>query len=110
MKFYKGIIPEPMDWRVRIIEDSTGVTQMRSLPLRLDVMKHSPDGFAWGYAGSAPAQLALAILCDAIGVERARPLYQQFKANKIATLNKDATWTMSLDDVLEWVAQHETTR
>ena len=106
MKFYKGIIPEPMDWRVRIIEDGSPA-RMSSLPLRLDVMKHSPSGFAWGYPGSGPAQLALAILCDAIGAERARPLYQQFKAQKIATLKEDASWTMSLDDVLEWVAEHE---
>jgi hypothetical protein len=27
---------------------------------------HSPDGFEWGYHGSGPAQLALAILLDAI--------------------------------------------
>jgi hypothetical protein len=26
------------------------------------VYNHSPDGFAWGYNGSGPAQLALAIL------------------------------------------------
>jgi len=25
------------------------------------VRNHSPDGFAWGYGGSGPAQLALAI-------------------------------------------------
>lgn len=25
----------------------------------LRVMRHSPDGFAWGYRGSGPAQLAL---------------------------------------------------
>ena len=32
---------------------------------------HSPDGFNWGYAGSGPAQLALAILLHA-GVSTAR--------------------------------------
>src|SRR5204863_5783137 len=29
------------------------------------VINHSPDGFAWGYGGSGPAQLALAILLAA---------------------------------------------
>ncbi|MCK4554525.1 hypothetical protein KAU19_06245, partial [Candidatus Parcubacteria bacterium] len=28
------------------------------------VINHSPDGFAWGYGGSGPAQLALAILIE----------------------------------------------
>lgn len=31
----------------------------------LAVRNHSPDGFSWGYAGSGPAQLALAILLRA---------------------------------------------
>lgn len=37
------------------------------LPLRLDLFNHSPDGFEWGYGGSGPAQLALAILADFLG-------------------------------------------
>ncbi len=28
------------------------------------ILNHSPDGFAWGYSGSGPAQLALAILLE----------------------------------------------
>lgn len=39
----------------------------RPLPLRLDLVNHSPTGFAWGYCGSGPAQLALAIPADATG-------------------------------------------
>jgi hypothetical protein len=31
---------------------------------RLDLFNHSPTGFEWGYSGSGPAQLALAILVD----------------------------------------------
>ena len=34
----------------------------RALRLRLDLFNHSPTGFEWGYAGSGPVQLALAIL------------------------------------------------
>ncbi len=30
----------------------------------LKVFNHSPDGFEWGYGGSGPSQLALAILLD----------------------------------------------
>ena len=28
------------------------------------IVNHSPDGFNWGYLGSGPAQLALAILLE----------------------------------------------
>src|SRR5467141_965015 len=34
------------------------------LPLHLEARNHSPTGFAWGYGGSGPAQLALALLID----------------------------------------------
>lgn len=37
------------------------------LPLRLEIRSHSPTGFEWGYGGSGPAQLALAILADHFG-------------------------------------------
>jgi hypothetical protein len=48
--------------------------QMRPLPLRCDIVNHSPTGFSWGYAGSGPAQLALAILADYFGcAHAARP-------------------------------------
>jgi len=36
----------------------------KDLNPRSDLMNHSPDGFNWGYGGSGPAQLALAILAD----------------------------------------------
>ena len=48
---------------------------------------HSPDGFQWGYGGSGPAQLALALLLDATTVpETALAYYQQFKWDVIAKL------------------------
>jgi hypothetical protein len=50
------------------------------LPLRLDLWDHSPTGFEWGYGGSGPAQLSLAILADALGDdEKAVKLHQPFK-------------------------------
>lgn len=38
-------------------------------PTRLlrHVVRHSPTGFAWGYAGSGPADLARSLLVDALG-------------------------------------------
>ena len=50
------------------------------LPLRRDLVNHSPTGFGWGYHGSGPAQLALALLADALGYDdRAVRLHQYFK-------------------------------
>ena len=80
---------------------------MRALPLRLDIANHSPTGFDWGYAGSGPAQLALAILADALGNdERADWLHQAFKRDRIATLLEDFNWQMTVAEVLLWVEKN----
>lgn len=44
---------------------------------------HSPDGFNWGYGGSGPAQLALAIMLKLTGKSDG---YQDFKFKVIANL------------------------
>ena len=52
---------------------------------RLDLWNHSPDGFEFGYSGSGPAQLALALLADALGDDRfAVALHQDFKFRVVA--------------------------
>lgn len=35
--------------------------------------RHSPDGFAWGYGGSGPSELARCLLIDALGDEALCP-------------------------------------
>ena len=47
------------------------------------VYNHSPDGFNWGYGGSGPAQLALAIM---LALTNSPSDYQQFKWDVIAQL------------------------
>lgn len=54
------------------------------------VINHSPDGFSWGYGGSGPSQLALAILLEFMPEKDAVENYQKFKWNVIATLNRDS--------------------
>lgn len=85
----------------RILVDGVRLTPDRSLKVR----NHSPTGFAWGYAGSGPAQLALAILlaCD-IPEEDASRLHQDFKFEFIAGLPQNDEWTLELD-VREWAEQ-----
>jgi len=59
----------------------------RRLNPRRDLWNHSPSGFEWGYVGSGPAQLALAILADHCdNDEQALNFYQRFKWAVIAEL------------------------
>ena len=72
----------------------------RPLPHRLDVRDHSPTGFNWGYGGSGPAQLALAILCDFLEDEDvAGTVYQSFKWAVISTLGEGRDWRLTGEDV-----------
>jgi hypothetical protein len=51
-----------------------------------DIINHSPDGFNWGYHGSGPAQLALALLLEFRDEAFARKYYQNFKFDVISKL------------------------
>jgi len=69
------------------------------LPLRLDIGNHSPTGFEWGYGGSGPAQLALALVADCMGDELAYPsIYQTVKFKLVAHFPPDA-WTLTEEDL-----------
>ena len=66
------------------------------LDCRLDLINHSPTGFAWGYQGSGPAQLALALCADALGSEEhALQVYQEFKRRVVAGLPQSEDWVVS---------------
>jgi hypothetical protein len=75
-------------------------TQMQPLPLRLDIWNHSPTGFEWGYGGSGPAQLSLALLVDALhDEEMAARLHQDFKWEVISRLPFEG-WQMEQEVVI----------
>ena len=67
------------------------------LAASLKIVNHSPTGFCWGYAGSGPAQLALAMLLDYFNGDRERALaiYQDFKFKVIARLPMDSDFTIT---------------
>ena len=78
----------------------------KPLPLRLEIANHSPTGFEWGYGGSGPAQLALAILVDVTGNARqAVREHQKFKFRVIGRLERDREWTMTDHTVREYLKQ-----
>jgi hypothetical protein len=69
------------------------------------LFNHSPDGFQWGYGGSGPAQLALAILLDVTGdPDLSVRLHQNFKRDKIASLGDRFILTES--EIQEWLKPH----
>lgn len=77
----------------------------RSLALR----SHSPTGFEWGYAGSGPAQLALAILLDATDDPAlALANYLEFKFQVVARWWH--RWSLSTTDIEGWLCVHHATR
>jgi hypothetical protein len=99
-----------------------GERKHRDLDPRLDLFNHSPTGFEYGYAGSGPAQLALAILADHLkynpqDIRAARRIarldndcaeestdrlavlcHQAFKFTVITPLKGDS-WQMTSEDV-----------
>ncbi len=66
----------------------------RDLRPRNDIRNHSPTGFEWGYGGSGPAQLALALVADCCGASLAiPPIYQRVKMI-VASLPHEG-WTLT---------------
>jgi len=92
MKVYEGTVtPGEMNWQVTV--------DGKRLNPRHDLRNHSPDGFAWGYGGSGPAQLALAILADCTDDETAQKYYQDFKFAVIGVLAQDKGFELTEAEV-----------
>lgn len=89
--------PNAGEYAIILIKGETST----QLPLRLDLRNHSPTGFAWGYGGSGPAQLALAMLAYIFDDEIALANYQRFKSEVIGNL--PANWTMPVSQVKSWL-------
>lgn len=93
---------------VTVHERREGSKAVESRPLdpRLDLRNHSPTGFEWGYLGSGPAQLALALAADALGDDEiALRVYQELKTRVTARLVHQQ-WKVTqafLRDVIEQI-------
>ena len=77
----------------------------------LDLVRHSPAGFDWGYVGSGPAQLACALLLDYTDDETvAQQHYIQFRNKVISQLVCDGPadcWHLTGDDIETALAECE---
>jgi hypothetical protein len=78
----------------------------RTVNIPRRIVRHSPDGFAWGYGGSGPADLALNILSVFIGREAAESLYQDFKWEFIAPMPHKGG-TIPHEMILNWVQEKQ---
>ena len=94
MKAYEGI---------RTDEGCTVTVDGRPLNMRLDLRMHA-DRPEWGYGGSGPAQLALAILADAVGNDEAMDYHQEFKRRFVAGFDRDG-WNLTQSEIRSWIEQ-----
>jgi len=79
----------------------------QKLGLRLDLGNHSPTGFAWGYGGSGPHQLALAILSDFFGDIAAKEYYNMFTWDVIARLKQSPhQFDIYGHEIISWAGTH----
>lgn len=69
------------------------------------IVRHSPTGMEWGYAGSGPADLALNILLLVTDEDTANSLYQQYKFDVVSRIPRDGG-EIAVEDVRRWVASH----
>lgn len=70
-----------------------------------ELFNHSPDGFNWGYTGSGPAQLALAILLDYTSEPTLSVrFHQRFKAAVIAPLDPAEDWEIDGQTIEDFLA------
>ena len=62
---------------------------------RHDLKCHSPAGVEWGFSGSGPAQLALALAADVLGDDdQALQIYQRLKFRLVGGLPHDG-WVLT---------------
>lgn len=119
MKFKRTYNWQPIDpnWKAEGNPQNTnksGGMEVKIQGLALDpsdsqkVYNHSPDGFAWGYAGSGPAQLALALLLVAgVPKEKAIRYHQPFKMDVVAKIPQNEAWKMSIRTIRDWCKAYE---
>ena len=82
----------------RTIDGIVVTVDGKPLDERFDVQVFDEKGFEWSYEGSAPRQLALAILMDHLNdADKARNEVESFMASVIANFDND--WTLNSQEI-----------
>lgn len=98
-----------MTWTVRVeVDGQPGDLQLAKQHRAYQRIGGKPVyEFAWGRLNAATLQTAWAILSDAVGTTRARPLFETF-ANEVLVPRKwGKGWRLSIGEVIGWVEAHE---
>jgi hypothetical protein len=66
-------------WTAGLVEAQQPAGPWIRLDPRLDLRRHSPAGFEWGYGGAAAAQLALALAASRLPDDLACIIHQRLK-------------------------------
>jgi hypothetical protein len=75
--------------------------KVQLLDPRIDLELCSPDGLSWGYPGSGPAQLAVAMLMEVLGDwERVQRIRHRFHDRLLARIPQNRNWTADGADIL----------
>lgn len=110
--FYFQGLPGEKNLVVVLNKDSNVLGE---LDPRFDIRKHSPDGFAWGYGGSGPAQLALALvafICESNGlnieddISDFPRMYQSLKADVIADIGRTGGFKVEVEFLISYLTSN----
>jgi hypothetical protein len=85
-----------------IIDDNGKLKEITPEPSQ-KLYNHSPAGFNWGYSGSGPAQLALAILLELTSKDFALFHHQDFKRDFIAGLEQEKDFEIDGQVITDWL-------
>jgi hypothetical protein len=95
---YKGTRNDDSDAGLIVTRDDLFFSPVPSQQL----FNHSPDGFEWGYNGSGPAQLALALLLDVSRDPGSSVAYhQEFKRQFVSGWGEE--WSISSTEISTWL-------
>ena len=94
---------------IKIVSDKGESVELSPKPSQ-EIKNHSPDGFNWGYGGSGPAQLALALIFEVTGMKDvALRCYQDFKDEFVASIpSQDLSyWYIQEAVIVAYVKAHQ---
>ena len=106
IRTFRGTSQDQPFSREVVIVGANGKTRQLHPERSQAVKNHSPDGFNWGYGGSGPGQLALALLLEVTDNEAvALRYYQDFKTRFIVTIDSQHDdWEIPEEEIIGWLS------